>query len=228
MTNLQEKLFELSEAEYAAFISKLNPTVNPESIIGVRVPMLRKLAKEFAKSTECRDFLDTLPHDYYEENLLHSFIIAGKKDYNTGLTRVEAFLPYVDNWAVCDTLMPRVFSKHKTELFNEIKNWISSDSTYICRFGINMLMTHYLDDAFDASYLELPASVNSEEYYVKMMIAWFYATALAKQWDDAVIYLQQNRLSDWVHAKTIQKACESNRITPSQKAYLKTLKRKSK
>lgn len=224
MTNLQKKLFELSDKQYASFQAKLIPNVSREKFIGVRVPVLRKFAKEFEKEPECRDFLNALPHTYYDENMLHSILLGKMKDYEQCITAVENFLPYIDNWAVCDILSPKVFNKHRDKLIFKIKDWISSDKTYTCRFGIGMLMTHYLDKDFKPEYLELPQKVDSEEYYVKMMIAWFYATALANQWDATIPYIEEHRLSDWVHKKTIQKACESYRITDEQKAYLKTLR----
>ena len=171
-------------------------------------------------------FLKQLPHTYYDENILHAFLIAGMKDYDACMEALEVFLPYIDNWAVCDSLSPKVFGKHKTELLQKIRLWILSGHTYTCRFGMGMLMRWFLDEDFRPEYLEMPAAVRSEKYYVNMMTAWFFATALAKQWDAAIPYLEQNRLDVWTHNKTIQKARESYRITPEQKEYLKTLKRK--
>lgn len=224
MTQLKEKLFALSDKEYAAFQSKLTPTVDAEKFIGVRVPVLREFAKEFSKQAECAEFLDTLPHEYYDENLLHSVILEKVKRYDECLALVEAFLPYVDNWAVCDTLRPKVFAKHKEELLPKIKEWIASDKTYTCRFGIDMLMTHYLDAAFRPEYPALVTAVHSEEYYVRMMAAWYFATALAKQWDTVIPYIENRQLDRWTHNKAIQKAIESYRITPERKDYLRTLK----
>jgi len=225
MTELQKKLFEISDSEYAAFQAKLAPTIPADRFMGVRVPALRKFAAEFSKTPECAAFLESLPHEYYDENLLHSVILEKWKRFDDCMEKVEKFLPYVDNWAVCDTLRPKVFAKHKAELVEKVKEWIASDKTYTCRFGIDMLMTHYLDEAFRPEYLELPAQVTSGEYYVRMMIAWYYATALAKQWDSTIEYIEKNRLPDWTHNKTIQKAVESFRITPEQKEYLKSLRR---
>jgi len=221
---VQKRLLSLSDSKYAEFQAKLIPTVAPEKIIGIRVPVLRRFSKEFEKDPIFCKFLNMLPHEYYDENLLHSILLGRIKDYNKCVEAVEAFLPYIDNWAVCDILSPKVFSKHKNELLLKIKEWVVSEKTYTCRFGINMLMTHYLDKDFKEEYLEIPASVKSEEYYVRMMVAWYYATALAKQWDATIPYIEGHRLPEWTHNKTIQKACESNRITDEQKAYLKTLR----
>ena len=214
----------MQDRQYAEFQSKLTPGVPPESVIGVRVPVLRKFAKEFAKEVEVNDFVHQLPHKYYDENMLHSLLISQVKDYEECISLTDAFLPYVDNWAVCDIMSPKVFAKHKEALIEKVKTWSIPQLTFTCRFGIETLMSHYLDKDFKAEYLEIPASVRSEEYYVKMMIAWFFATALAKQWDAASPYIEQKRLAPWTHNKTIQKAIESYRITPEQKEYLRTLK----
>ena len=224
MTPLQERLFAMRDEQYAAFQAKLTPGVPPESFIGIRVPVLRKFAKEFAKEVEVNDFVHQLPHKYYDENMLHSLLISQVKDYEECIRLTDAFLPYVDNWAVCDIMSPKVFAKHKAALTEKIKNWSSLRQTFTCRFGIETLMTHYLDKDFKAEYLEIPASARSEEYYVKMMVAWFFATALAKQWDATIPYIEQKQLAPWTHNKTIQKAIESYRITPEQKEYLRTLK----
>lgn len=223
--NVTERLFELQDKAYADFHSGLVSNVPREKIIGVRVPDARRLAKEYGKDPECRNFLRALPHKYYDENVLHGILLSGLKDYEECVRAVEEFLPYVDNWAVCDILSPKVFRQHRTELIAKVREWSASEKTYTCRFGMEMLMTHYLDEDFRPEYLEIPAGVCSEEYYVNMMTAWFFATALAKQWDAAIPYLRDNRLGAWVHNKTIQKARESFRITQEQKAYLKTLRR---
>lgn len=223
--NVTERLFELQDKAYADFHSGLVSNVPREKIIGVRVPDARRLAKEYGKDPECRNFLRALPHKYYDENVLHGILLSGQKDYEECVRAVEEFLPYVDNWAVCDILSPKVFRQHRTELIAKVREWSASEKTYTCRFGMEMLMTHYLDEDFRPEYLEIPAGVCSEEYYVNMMTAWFFATALAKQWDAAIPYLRDNRLGAWVHNKTIQKARESFRITQEQKAYLKTLRR---
>ncbi len=223
MTEIQKRLYELQDKEYAAFQAKLTPGVPMEAFVGVRVPMARKLAKQLCKEGY-GDFLTSLPHQYYDENMLHGLLLSEMKDYEACVEAVDAFLPYVDNWAVCDIMSPKVFKKNKEALLNKIREWVDSPETYTCRFGMEMLMSHYLDTDFKEEYLEIPAKVISEEYYVNMMIAWFFATALAKQWDAAIPYIKEHRFGDWVHRKTIQKAVESRRITPEQKEYLKTFR----
>lgn len=226
MTSLQQRLLKMRDEKYAAFQAKLTPGIPSESFIGIRVPILRAFAKEFIKEPEHETFLKNLPHNYYDENMLHGLILSLLKDYDKCIEMTDAFLPYVDNWAVCDIMSPKVFAKHKEDLLQKINTWSKSSHTYTCRFGLEMLMTHFLDKDFKPEYLEIPAIVKNEEsYYVNMMIAWFFATALAKQWDASLPYLTNNRLSTWCHNKTIQKACESFRITPEQKAFLRTLKR---
>lgn len=223
---IQKELFSRQDKEYMKFLSKLTPNVSEDTIIGVRIPEIRKLAKKLVKNNEYEDFLKELPHKYYDENLLHGAIISENKDFENCIELLNSFLPFVDNWAVCDTISPKIFKKHKKELIEKIKEWSQSDKTYTCRFGVEMLMTHFLDEDFKKEYLEMVANIHSEEYYVKMVIAWFFATALTKQWDYAVIYLENNRLDVWVHNKTIQKARESLRILEDKKGYLKGLKRK--
>ena len=222
---IQKELFSLQDKEYMKFLSKLTPNVSEDTIIGVRIPEIRKLAKKLVKNNEYEDFLKELPHKYYDENLLHGAIISESKDFEKCIKLLDNFLPFVDNWAVCDTISPKIFKKHKKELIEKIKEWSQSDKTYTCRFGVEMLMTHFLDEDFKKEYLEVVADIHSDEYYVKMVVAWFFATALAKQWDYAVIYLEDNRLDVWVHNKTIQKARESLRISLEKKEYLKKLKR---
>ena len=222
--DIQKRLFELQDKDYALFQSRLVPDIDSELIIGVRVPALRKFAKELKKKQGCEDFLKELPHKYYDENMLHGILVSEIKDFDTCIEKLEAFLPYVDNWAVCDIMSPRVFKKHKEELLDRIKLWISSDQTYTCRFGLEMLMTHFLDDDFKPDYLELVAGLRSQEYYVNMMIAWFFATALAKQWEASLPYIEARSLDDWTHNKAIQKARESLRISKERKDYLKGLK----
>lgn len=223
---IQKELFLRQDKEYMKFLSKLTPNVSEDTIIGVRIPEIRKLAKKLVKNNEYEDFLKELPHKYYDENLLHGAIISENKDFENCIELLNSFLPFVDNWAVCDTISPKIFKKHKKELIEKIKEWSQSDKTYTCRFGVEMLMTHFLDKDFKKEYLEIVANIHSEEYYVKMVIAWFFATALTKQWDYAVIYLENNKLDVWVHNKTIQKARESLRILEDKKGYLKRLKRK--
>lgn len=224
MTDIQKRLFDLQDKDYADFQSKLMPTVEKEKIIGVRVPQIRMLAKSVSKEPLCESFLENLPHKYYDEDMFHAVLISEIKDYEICVEKLERFLPYVDNWAVCDIMSPKIFKNHKTELLEKIYGWAKSSEVYTCRFGIGMLMTHFLKEDFKEEYLFLPASIKSEEYYVNMMIAWFFATALAKQWNTTIPYIENRKLDQWVHKKTIQKACESYRITAEQKEYLKTLK----
>ena len=218
------RLFEMQDEAYGALQVKLIPTVPKDSFIGVRTPALRSFAKELYKSGEGEAFLRCLPHRYFDENQLHAFLISEEKDFETCVRRVEVFLPYVDNWATCDQLSPKAFRKHRAELLPYICRWIASGKTYTVRFAIGMLMQHYLDDAFDPAYPALVASIQSEEYYINMMIAWYFATALAKQYDAALPYLAEKRLPPWVQNKTIQKAMESYRISAEQKDYLKQFK----
>lgn len=221
---IQAELFELQDKKYRDFHSKLIPDIEKQNIIGIRTPVLRKYAKEFAKTDEAAAFLQDIPHTYYEENNLHMMLITSIKEYDKCLQEIEKFLPYIDNWATCDLPAPKCFVGHKEELLPHIKQWIHSGETYTIRYGIGMLMRLYLDDDFKPEYAELVAGVTSEEYYVNMMIAWYMATALAKQWDAIIPYVEVHRFSDWVHRKTIQKAVESYRITDEQKGYLRSLR----
>lgn len=214
----------LKDEEYKEFISKLIPNINSENIIGVRTPSLRALAKRLKGDENIKKFLSILPHKYLEENSLHAYLIEQIKDYDLCVKEVNKFLPYIDNWATCDTLRPKCFKKNSDKLFNEIKQWIKSEHTYTIRFAIGMLTTYYLDEHFKIEYLNMVANVRSDEYYVKMMVAWYFATALAKQYDCTISHLENKKLEKWTHNKTIQKAVESFRITKEHKAYLKTLK----
>lgn len=225
MDTIQQRLFALQDAGYQAFQCRLMPTVPPEKVIGVRIPALRALAKELAGTPEAEAFLARLPHRYYEEDNLHGFLLEQIKDYDTALARVEAFLPWIDNWATCDTTSPKVFARHTDRLLEPVRRWIASDQTYTIRYGLEMLMRYYLDDLFRPEYLEWAAGVESEEYYVRMMVAWFFATALAKQPDEAWPWVARPRLSPWVRAKAVQKALESRRITPEQKQALRALRK---
>ena len=220
-----QRIFTLQDLQYRDFQAKLMPTVDKSTIIGVRTPELKRLAKEFGKREDVGAFLDELPHTYYDENNLHGFLLCEDKDFDRVIARIDAFLPYVNNWATCDLLSPKVFKKHKAALLPHIRRWLASDKVYTIRFGIETLMSHYLDADFAPEYLDWVAAVESEEYYVNMMIAWYFATALAKQYDAALPILLEQRLAPWTHNKTIQKAIESYRITDEQKAYLRTLKR---
>ena len=224
--DIQKRLFELQDKDYALFQSRLVPDIDSELIIGVRVPTLRKFAKELKKNQGCEDFLKELPHKYYDENMLHGILISEMKDYIGCIERLNQFLPYIDNWAVCDILSPKIFKKNKDTLLEAIYTWSKSKETYTCRFGIGMLMSHFLDEDFDKEYLKLPAGIKSEEYYVNMMLAWFFATALAKQWESTLTLFEEEKLDVWVHNKSIQKAGESYRIDKKRKDYLLSLKRK--
>ena len=219
-----EELLRIQDIKYRDFQAKLIPTVKPEAVIGVRTPELRKYAGQLVNREEINEFLDDLPHAYFDENQLHAFIISKIRDYDRCIKEVDRFLPYVDNWATCDQLSPVIFRKNRDRLIGQIKKWIGSDATYTKRFGIGMLMQHYLDEDYRTEYSDIVASVRSEEYYVNMMIAWYFATALAKQYDEVLPYITERRLDTWTHNKAIQKAVESYRISPSQKEFLKSLK----
>ena len=224
--NIREELFALQDLKYKEFHKRLIPTIDEDTIIGVRIPALRALVKEFSATEEAAEFMKELPHPYYEENYVHAFLIEKIKGYDTCIRELDKFLPYVDNWATCDSMAPKVLKKHLPELMDKIKEWLASDQIYTVRYGIGLLMKFYLDEAFEEKYLQMVADVQSEEYYINMMIAWYFATALAKHYEKALSYLEEQKLDVWTHNKTIQKAVESHRITPEQKAYLKTLKRK--
>ena len=202
LTKLQKQLFELQDLKYRDFHSKLMPETDKETVIGIRTPVLRKFAKEFAGTSEAEAFLRQLPHRYYEENNLHMMLITGIKDYEKCMEEIQRFLPCIDNWATCDFPAPKCFARHKDQVLEEAKRWISSGETYVIRYGIGMLMRLFLDEDFSSEYLEMAAAVQSQEYYVNMMIAWYFATALAKQWDATVPYIEQHKLSDWVQAGT--------------------------
>lgn len=222
--NIKEELLALQDISYADFQAKLTPNIPRDLILGVRIPEARKLAKKVAEEPETSKFLRDLPHKYYDENILHGLLISEMRDYDACIEAVDEFLPYIDNWAVCDIMSPKIFKKNKKALLEKIKEWSASEKTYTCRFGIEMLMSHFLDDDFKAEYLEIPLFVKSEDYYVQMMIAWFFATALAKEWDATIKYIEDHRLDRWTHNKAIQKARESSRITLKEKEYLKSLK----
>lgn len=222
--NVQRELFEMQDLKYRDFHAKLMPTVNKDTVIGVRTPELRKFAKEYGKTEEAKIFLQVLPHQYYEENNLHGLLIEQIKDYDQCIEELERFLPYIDNWATCDLLAVRTVKKHLDLFIKEICRWMESEHTYTIRFGINMLMRYYLEDEFKPEYPEKVVAVRSEEYYVNMMRAWYFATALAKQYEKILPFLEEHRMDVWTHNKTIQKATESYRITPEQKEYLRTLR----
>ena len=224
MNKVVDLLFSKQDIKYRDFQAPLFPNVDKERIIGVRTPTLKSLAKELFNSETANSFIETLPHRYFDENQLHDFLISLIKDYQTCLKEVDRFLPYVDNWATCDQLSPKVFAKHKDELIISIKKWLKNEHTYTKRFAIGMLMRHFLNDDYKEEYLDWIADIKSEEYYINMMIAWFFATACINHFDSVVFYLTERRLTSWVHNKTIQKAIESYRISDNQKAYLKSLK----
>lgn len=226
MTAILSRLLALRDEGYRDFNASLLPTVERSRILGVRVPALRALARELRGTPEAADFLRTLPHEYYEENALHAYLVAEEKDFSRALAETERFLPYIDNWAVCDGFSPRVFARHRAELLPHIERWLASDHAYTVRFGVKLLMEHFLDADFSPAYPAWVAAVRSEEYYVNMMLAWYFATALAKQYEPTLPYLTEQRLPRWVHNKTIQKAVESRRIAPAQKDFLRTLRRK--
>lgn len=224
---IYEELIKLQDIPYRDFQVRSVPSTDPSRIIGVRVPELRKLAKIFAKRDDISLFLEDLPHKYYDEDMLHAYILSSMKDAKSCLELMDAFLPYVDNWATSDSLSPKVFHKNMPLLLSYIDKWIESEHTYTKRVAIDMLMTFFLEEGFDKAYLARVSRIRSDEYYVNMMIAWYFATALAKQYEATVPYIEKCKLDRWTHNKTIQKAVESYRITPEQKEYLKTLRRKT-
>ena len=223
-TDIETELFRLSDEKYADFQQKLTPDHKREHFIGVRTPDLRKLAKEFGKRGDADEFLHSLPHRYFEEDQLHAFIISEEKDFSRCIAMTEEFLPYVDNWATCDQLLPKVFAKHRGELLDFIDKWLASGHTYTVRFAIGSLMRHFLGEDFRTEYADRAAAVTSDEYYINMMRAWYFATALAKNYDEVLPYIENKRLDRWTHNKTIQKAAESFRISDEQKKYLRSLK----
>ena len=225
---IRKELFAKQDEKYREMQVKVIPNIDAESIIGVRTPELRTYAKQLYQRDDIDDFLNDLPHKYFDENQLHAFVISQFKDFDRCLKEVDRFLPYVDNWATCDQMSPKVFKKHKSEVLEAAKAWIASDMTYTIRFGIGMLMEHFLDEDFDVEYARIVSEVRSDEYYINMMIAWYFATALAKQYDATLPFIREKKLDVWTHNKAIQKSVESYRISDEQKQYLKTLKIKKK
>ncbi len=225
---IRKELYTMQDGKYRDFQAKLIPTAKPDTVIGVRTPQLRKYAGQLLKREDISVFLDDLPHMYFDENQLHAFIVSGIKDYERCINEVIRFLPYVDNWATCDQMSPKIFKKHRKELLENIELWLGSKETYTVRFGIGMLMEHYLDEDYDIKYPAMVAAVRSDEYYINMMIAWYFATALAKQYETVLPFIENNSLSDWTHNKAIQKSVESYRITQEQKDYLRSLKIKGR
>lgn len=224
MTDIQERLFALRDEAYKALNSKLIPSVDPALVIGARTPALRALAKELRGTEAAESFLRALPHKYFEENQLHAFLLEGVKDYDACIQALDEFLPFVDNWATCDQLSPKVLGKNKDRLLAEIRRWIASAHVYTARFAIGQLMRWYLDEDFKTEYADMVCAVKSEEYYLRMMAAWYFATALAKQYELILPYIAEHRLDTWTHNKAIQKAVESYRVTPEHKAQLRALK----
>lgn len=224
MEELKSLLFSMADENYKEFQSKLMPTVPKEKIIGIRTPLLRKFAKDFSKTAEAKVFLKNLPHEFYEEDNLHAFLLEYIKDFEECAKAVTEFLPFVDNWATCDSMSPKVFKTDKEKLLGYIEKWLSAKDTYSVRFGIKMLMEHFLTEDFSLEYPEKVAKIKSDEYYIRMMQAWYFATALAKQYDSVLPFIESRKLEKWVHNKAIQKSVESFRITKEQKEYLKRLK----
>lgn len=223
-TNLQAELFSLQDLKYKDFQQRLMPTVNPDKVIGIRAPVLRKFAKDFSKRAEAERFIKNLPHKYFEENNLHAFLLEEIKDYDVLIQELNRFLPFVDNWATCDGLRPKILKNYKTELLDDIKIWLKSPNTYTVRFAVNCLMNYFLEEDFKPEYLQWVKNIESEEYYINMVRAWYFATALAKQYDETVKILENKELDKWTHNKTIQKAIESYRVSAERKKTLRKLK----
>ena len=227
MQEITTQLFIMQDNEYKEFHGRLMPTVNPDTILGIRVPILRKFSNQLAKSLskeKLLEFMNELPHKYYEENNIHAFLIEKIKDFDECIVALEKFLPFVDNWATCDMMNPKILKKNTQQLFCKIKEWIVSPHVYTIRYGIGMLMRYFLDDSFKTEYLDMVAAVKSDEYYVNMMKAWFFATALAKQYEATLPYIKEKRLDNWSHNKAIQKSIESFRVPKEHKEELRRYK----
>ena len=221
---IRSELFNMCDLKYREMQKKIIPGIDPDSIIGVRTPQLRAYAKKLSGRDDISEFLNDLPHRYFDENQLHAFIISGIKDFDRCMDEVSAFLPYVDNWATCDQMSPKVFRKNRAALLDAVHTWIDSGDTYSVRFAVGMLMEHFLNEDFDLVYPKIVADIRSDKYYINMMIAWYFATALAKQYDAVLPFIEEKRLDVWTHNKAIQKSVESYRITDEQKEYLKSLR----
>lgn len=221
---IRERLFDQRDSEYREFQSRLVPNIPKDSIIGVRTPGMRKIAKDVFGTDEADEFLKELPHKFYEENMIHFFLVSLIKDFDTCVKELERFLPFIDCWPVCDQSSPKVFKKNHVKLLPLIKKWIKSEHVYTARFGLRMLMNEFLDEDFKDEYLEWAAKNRGEDYYIKMMVAWYFATALAKQYDKAVKYIEEKKLEPWTHNKAIQKAVESYRVTDEHKKHLASLR----
>lgn len=224
ISEIRNELFQNQDKKYRDFQVKLLPTLNPQTIIGVRTPILREIAKNLYKENDFSDFLNDLPHEYFDENQLHAFLISEIKNFDFCIEKLNKFLPFVDNWATCDQMSPKVFKKNKEKLLEQIKIWTASQKTYTVRFGVGMLMQHFSDEEFDIEYPKMVLEIKSEEYYVKMMIAWYFATLLAKQYESVIQFLENKNLEVAIHNMTIRKALESYRISDERKKYLRTLK----
>lgn len=224
MHNIRQRLISMSDEKYRSFQARIINTVDEQKILGIKTPDLRKLAKELLKDGGAQRFMKDLPHEYFDEQQLHSLIISEMKDYEQALGEVGRFLPYIDNWATCDQLRPKAFKNNRDRLIDEIRRWLGSEHVYTVRFGLEMLLVHFLGERFDPEYLRLAADIRNDEYYLKMMVAWFFAEALARQYDAALPYIEERRLDAWVHNKTIQKAIESRQIPEDIKAHLHCLK----
>lgn len=224
--DIVKELFKLQDVGYKEFNQKLIPTVEKDRVIGIRMPVLRNFAKEIYKNNfdDCIKFLEKLPHFYFEENNLHAMIIENMKDFKKVMEYTEKLIPYIDNWATCDTFSPKIFKKHSKEVYEKILNWINSENTYVIRYGIGLLLSNYLDENFEKVHLEIVSKIRSEEYYVNMMVAWYFATALSKQYESTIEFIENHTLDIWTHNKAIQKSVESRRITDEQKIYLRSLK----
>ena len=225
VNEIRKDLLSMQDIKYRDFQAKLIPNVDKEYFIGIKTPELRKYAKDVLKRDDVSEFFDDLPHKYFDENQVHAFAVSGMKNFDECMVETEKFLPYVNNWATCDQFSPKVFKKHREELLKYIKVWIKSKETYTVRFAIGMLMEHFLNEDFKEAYPKMVSKVKSDEYYINMMIAWYFATALAKQYDAVIGYFEEGKLDKWVNNKSIQKACESYRVSDEHKAYLKTLKK---
>ena len=225
---IQEKLFEYQDLGYREFNSKLIPNIDKETMIGVRIPDIRKIEKSLS-TEEKKEFLLKLPHKYFEENMLHGIIISNMKDYDKVIINLEKFLPYVDNWAVCDSISPKILKKNRAKAIVNVLSWIKSNHTYVCRFGIGMIMQLYLENEyFKKSYLDIIAEIKTEDYYINMMRAWTFQVALVKKWKEAIKYIEKGLLDEFTHNKTISKSCDSYKIEKEKKEYLKTLRRREK
>lgn len=225
MTEIQKILYSNKDDKNAKFQASLTPGVDEDKFMGVRVPVVRKIAKEIYTDKELvEEFLKELPHEYFDENMLHAVLISMESDYDRFVEKLEAFFPYIDNWAVSDTIACKSAKKNPELLIKDAIRWAKSDKTYTCRVGVDFIMSYYLNDYFKAEYNEIVSKIVSDEYYVNMMVAWYFATALAKQWEATIPYIEEKKLSVWVHNKTIQKSVESFRVTNEHKDYLRTLR----